>query len=57
MPFYVNGKNINIGRTSDNFATSAAAILTEDPARPTGWYYFKASGMANAQLLWCDMYC
>ena len=55
MPFYVNGKNINIGRTSDNFATSAAAILTEDPARPTGWYYIKASGMANAQLLWCDM--
>ena len=30
MPLYVNGKNINIGRTAENYATSAAAILTED---------------------------
>ena len=56
MPLYVNGKNINIGRTSDNYATSAAAILTEDPGRPSGFYWIRTTnGMSSAQQIWCDM--
>lgn len=56
MALYVNGKNIHIGRTSDNYATSAAAILSEDPGRPSGFYWIKTTnGMANAQQIWCDM--
>lgn len=56
MAIYVNGKNINIGRTSNNYATSAAAILTEDPGRPSGFYWIRTTnGMANAQQIWCDM--
>ena len=56
MALYVNGKNINIGRTYDNYATSAAAILAQDPGRPSGFYYIKTTnGMANPQQIWCDM--
>ena len=56
MPLYVNGKNINIGRTAENYATSAAAILTEDPGRPSGFYWIRTTnGMASAQQIWCDM--
>lgn len=56
MPLYVNGKNINIGRTSTNYATSAAAILTEDPGRPSGFYWIRTTnGMASATQIWCDM--
>ena len=52
MPLYVNGKNINIGRTAENYATSAAAILTEDPGRPSGFYWIRTpNGMASAHLL------
>ena len=56
MPLYVNGKNINIGRTSTNYATSAAAILAEDPGRPSGFYWIRTTnGMSSAQQIWCDM--
>ena len=56
MPLYVNGKNINIVRTAENYATSAAAILTEDPARPSGFYWIRTTnGMSSAQQIWCDM--
>ena len=56
MPLYVNGKNINIGRTAENYATSAAAILTEDPGRPSGFYWIRTTnGMSSAQQIWCDM--
>ena len=56
MALYVNGKNINIGRTYDNYATSAAAILAQDPGRPSGFYWIKTTnGMASAQQIWCDM--
>ena len=56
MPLYVNGKNINIGRTSENYATSAAAILAQDPGRPSGFYWIRTTnGMASAQQIWCDM--
>tara|TARA_B000000532_G_scaffold209737_1_gene178742 strand:- start:61 stop:816 length:756 start_codon:yes stop_codon:yes gene_type:complete len=58
MPLYVKGKNQTLGDTSDNFATSAAQIYEQrQGAVSDGFYWIKASGMANAAQLWCDFSC
>ena len=51
MPLYVNGKNVNIGRTSDNYATSAAAIRfrTKTNGTPVEAAYFRADGGLQLQ--------
>ena len=43
------------GSTSAAFATSASAIKTLTGTTTNGYYYIKASGMANPVQLWCDM--
>ena len=43
------------GSSSAQFATSASAIKTLTSTTTDGNYWIKASGMANAAQLWCDM--
>tara|TARA_Y100000389_G_scaffold143947_1_gene142269 strand:+ start:314 stop:1849 length:1536 start_codon:yes stop_codon:yes gene_type:complete len=43
------------GSSSTQFATSASAIKTLTGTTTDGYYYIKASGMANPVRLWCDM--
>jgi len=43
------------GSTSSAFATSASAIKTLTSTTTDGYYWIKASGMANPKQLWCDM--
>ena len=43
------------GTSSAQFATSASAIKTLTSTTTDGYYWIKASGMANPAQLWCDM--
>ena len=43
------------GASASAFATSASAIKTLTSTTTDGYYWIKASGMANAAQLWCDM--